>query len=113
MRYKSIRDLVERDSGKVIFDLKPVWLMSPVSVADTLPLATEQFDVVVFDEASQIRLEEAVPALTRARQVIVVGDEMQLPPSSFFAASGRDEDDLTIEAEIDEDGESIVADLSS
>jgi hypothetical protein len=109
MRYKSIRDLVEGDSGKVIFDLKPVWLMSPLSVADTLPLVADQFDVVVFDEASQIRLEEAVPALTRARQVIVVGDEMQLPPSEFFSASGGEEDDLTVE----EDGEAIAVDLSS
>ena len=92
MRYKSIRDLVAGESGMVIQDLKPVWLMSPLSVSDTLPLDGDPFDVVIFDEASQVPLEEAVPALFRAAQAIVVGDEMQLPPTSFFA-SRQDEDD--------------------
>ena len=63
MRYKSIRDLVSGDSGQVIKDLKPVWLMSPLSVSDTLPMGATYFDVVIFDEASQITLEEAVPSL--------------------------------------------------
>ncbi len=84
MRYKSIRDLMAGDSGTVIRDLKPVWLMSPLSVSDTLPLDADHFDVVIFDEASQITLEEAVPSIFRARQAIVVGDEMQLPPTSFL-----------------------------
>lgn len=85
MRYRSIRELVEGDSGLVIRDLKPVWLMSPLSVSDTLPLTDEFFDVVIFDEASQVPLEESVPSLFRGRQVIVVGDEMQLPPTDFFS----------------------------
>ncbi len=63
-RFKSIRDLVAGPSGVVIRDLKPVWLMSPLSVADTLPLEAA-FDVVIFDEASQIPLEDAVPAAHR------------------------------------------------
>jgi hypothetical protein len=92
MRYKSIRDLAAGESGMVLQDLKPVWLMSPVSVSDTLPLDTSPFDVVIFDEASQVPLEEAVPALFRAEQVIVVGDEMQLPPTSFFAARPEEEE---------------------
>ena len=82
-------------------DLKPVWLMSPLSVSDTLPLDPDLFDVVIFDEASQIPVEEAVPALYRAPQVIVVGDEMQLPPTNFFcgrAAMTR----TTLEVEEDE-----------
>ena len=70
-------------------DLKPVWLMSPLSVSDTLPLRTDAFDVVIFDEASQITLEEAVPSIFRAPQAIVVGDEMQLPPTDFFSARAR------------------------
>ncbi len=84
MRHRSIRDLSDDETGLVINDLKPVWLMSPLSVSDTLPLSPDLFDVVIFDEASQIPTEEAVPALSRARQVVVVGDEMQLPrpPSS-------------------------------
>ena len=105
MRYKSIRDLMAGDSGSVIRDLKPVWLMSPLSVSDTLPLDTDHFDVVIFDEASQITLEEAVPSIFRARQAIVVGDEMQLPPTSFFVSQqADDEHELTFE----EDGELVT-----
>jgi len=110
MRYKSIRDLVAGDSGRVIQDLKPVWLMSPLSVSDTLPLDGEQFDVVVFDEASQVTLEEAIPAIFRAKQVIVVGDEMQLPPTNFFSAKGDDEETLEVE---DEQGQRLEYDLGS
>ena len=105
MRYRSIRDLSDDETGPVVIDLKPIWLMSPLSVSDTLPLHPELFDVVIFDEASQIPTEEAVPALSRAPQVIVVGDEMQLPPTSFFA-SARDDDDMQVMAE--EDGQSVA-----
>lgn len=110
MRYKPVRDLAEGDSGLVVGDLKPVWLMSPLSVSDTLPLDDDTFDVVIFDEASQIPLEEAIPPLFRAKQTIVVGDEMQLPPTNFFSAR-RDEDEelLTLEHE----GELIEYDLES
>lgn len=103
MRFKSIRDLAAGDSGQVVRDLKPIWLMSPLSVSDTLPLDAGTFDVVIFDEASQIPVEEAVPAAYRAQQVIVVGDEMQLPPTSFFSTSSTDDDEITLE----EEGEKI------
>ncbi|MDA1163592.1 MAG: AAA domain-containing protein [Planctomycetota bacterium] len=110
MRYKPIRDLVAEESGLVVRDLKPVWLMSPLSVSDTLPLDTEHVDVVIFDEASQITLEEAVPSLFRATQAIVVGDEMQLPPTNFFSSSpSEDEEQLTFE----EGGEVVEYDLNS
>ena len=111
MRYKSIRDLVSGDSGEVIKDLKPVWLMSPLSVSDTLPMDATYFDVVIFDEASQITLEEAVPSLFRAPQAIVVGDEMQLPPTDFFSA--RQASDEEEELLIEEAGEVIHYDLAS
>ena len=104
MRYKSIRDLMAGDSGSVIRDLKPVWLMSPLSVSDTLPLNADNFDVVIFDEASQITLEEAVPAIFRAKQTIVVGDQMQLPPTSFFMSQRPSEND---EMTFEEDGELV------
>jgi hypothetical protein len=110
MRYKSIRDLVAGDSGEVVKDLKPVWLMSPLSVSDTLPLDPDHFDVVIFDEASQITLEEAVPTIFRARQAIVVGDEMQLPPTDFFSARRPEEED---EETGEEDGEPLGYDLDS
>jgi predicted DNA-binding WGR domain protein len=109
MRYKSIRDLAAGDTGQVIQDLKPIWLMSPLSVSDTLPLDPDLFDVVIFDEASQIPLEEAIPAIYRSHQVIIVGDEMQLPPTTFFASS-RGEDESVI---VEEEGERIEVDLDS
>lgn len=109
MRYRSIRDLSDDQTGVVIRDLKPIWLMSPLSVSDTLPLSPDLFDVVIFDEASQIPTEEAVPALSRARQIVVVGDEMQLPPTSFFSASGEGEDALVV----DEEGERIAINLDA
>ncbi len=109
MRYKSIRDLAADDTGQVIQDLKPIWLMSPLSVSDTLPLDPGLFDVVIFDEASQIPLEEAIPAIYRSHQAIVVGDEMQLPPTTFFA-SARTEDESVI---VEEEGERFEVDLDS
>ncbi len=110
MRYKSIRDLAAGESGMVLQDLKPVWLMSPLSVSDTLPLDASPFDVVIFDEASQVPLEEAVPALFRAAQAIVVGDEMQLPPTSFFA-SRTDEEEGGVMVE-DDSGAMVEYELS-
>ena len=109
MRYKAIRELVAGDTGKIIRDLKPIWLMSPLSVSDTLPLDPDLFDVVIFDEASQIPLEEAIPAIYRSHQVIIVGDEMQLPPTTFFAAT-RAEDESVI---VEENGERFEVDLDS
>ena len=110
MRYKSIRELAGGNTGEVVRDLKPIWLMSPLSVSDTLPLDPGLFDVVIFDEASQIPVEEAVPALYRAPQVIVVGDEMQLPPTSFFTAHRAPEDDELV---IEEEGDRIEVALDA
>jgi hypothetical protein len=87
----AMRDFLSPGPASVVRDLKPIWMMSPLSVADTLPLVDDLFDVVIFDEASQIPLEDAIPTLYRAHQCIIVGDEMQLPPSSFFAARGDDD----------------------
>ena len=98
MRYKAIRELASGESGLVVRDLKPVWMMSPLSISDTLPLETDYFDVVIFDEASQIPVEEAIPSLYRSPQVIIVGDEMQLPPTNFFGGhadpAGIDDDEM-------------------
>ncbi|MEJ7805968.1 MAG: AAA domain-containing protein, partial [Telluria sp.] len=104
MRYKAIRELASEESGLVVRDLKPVWMMSPLSISDTLPLETDYFDVVIFDEASQIPVEEAIPSLYRSPQVIIVGDEMQLPPTNFFGGHADP-------ADIDDDD--MLADLSS
>lgn len=94
MRYKSIRELSGKESGLVLKDIKPVWLMSPLSVSDSLPLDKQYFDAIIFDEASQITLEEGIPSLYRAPQTIIVGDEKQMPPTNFFTAKAEDPDDL-------------------
>ena len=86
--------------------------MSPLSVCDSLPLDTQFFDVVIFDEASQITLEEGIPALFRAPQTIIVGDDKQMPPSNFFSAKADDPEDLeTIEGE--KEDEILSADADS
>jgi hypothetical protein len=72
--------------------IKPVFLMSPISVAQFLQPGGFQFDLLVIDEASQIRPEDALGAVARAGQVIVVGDPRQLPPSSFFDRLVQDEE---------------------
>ena len=83
--------------------------MSPLSVSDTLPLDPDLFDVVIFDEASQIPLEEAIPAIYRAAPGHRRGDEMQLPPTTFFATARNDEESFVVE----EEGEQIEMDLDS
>ncbi len=97
MRHRSIREMATGESGVVVRDLRPIWLMSPLSVSDTLPLETDLFDVVIFDEASQIPVEDAVPSVLRAPQVIVVGDRMQMPPTRFFSSDDDDDAELVVD----------------
>jgi len=113
MRFKSIRELSEKESGLVLKALKPVWLMSPYSVSDSLPLDEDHFDVVIFDEASQITLEEGVPALYRSQQTIIVGDEKQMPPTDFFGTRADDPEDLDRNIETDDEGERMTIDADS
>jgi very-short-patch-repair endonuclease len=83
--------------------------MSPLSVAQYLEASHETFDVVIFDEASQIPVWDAIGAIARGRQLIVVGDPKQLPPTNFFTANADNEDDLTPEEH--KDLESILDEL--
>lgn len=78
----SVRSLMKR-SGDAIQSLKPIFLMSPLSVAQLLP-NNIKFDVVIMDEASQLRPEDAIGSIARAKQVVIVGDPKQMPPSDFF-----------------------------
>ncbi len=90
-----VRKLIEQ-AGSAIQHLKPVFLMSPLSVAQFLPPGRMTFDLLVIDEASQVAPEDALGAVARAKQVIVVGDHKQLPPTNFFKmvnAGGGDDDD--------------------
>lgn len=90
-RHLPLRKLMT-DAGNAIQAMKPVFMMSPLSVATYLPANTVEFDLVVFDEASQVKPVDAFGAIVRAKQSVVVGDSKQLPPSSFFdsALSGDD-----------------------
>ena len=80
-----------RESGSVILNLTPCLLMSPLSVATFLEKDAVRFDVVLFDEASQVPTEEATGAILRGNQLIVAGDVKQLPPTRFFERSLDDE----------------------
>lgn len=106
-----------RNSQDVICAIKPVWVMSPLSVSMLRPKAGS-FDVVIFDEASQILPWDAVTAIKASRQVVVAGDDQQLPPTTFFAGSDREEEADMFEDEGDneahlQDFESILAFMKS
>ena len=88
---RSIRTLI-RQTGHALAAIKPVVLASPLSAAMHLDPDLPPFDLVVFDEASQVPLADALGALSRATSAIVVGDSRQLPPTSFFdSATGADD----------------------
>ncbi|HSU66726.1 MAG TPA: DEAD/DEAH box helicase, partial [Tepidisphaeraceae bacterium] len=86
------------EGGDPLFDLCPVWMASPETVAQLFP-REPIFDVVIFDEASQCRLEEALPVLTRARRVVIAGDPQQLPPTRFFESAVAESTDEEIESD--------------
>ncbi len=88
-RFKSIRELLHAGADSLLMELKPIWMMSPHAIADTFDM-TALFDVIIYDEASQARVEEAYPSLLRANQYIIFGDENQMPPSNYFRKSEQD-----------------------
>ncbi|RBY88078.1 DNA helicase [Blastococcus sp. TBT05-19] len=103
-----VRQLLAR-YGELITAVMPCVLVSPDSVARFFPAAAGQFDLVVFDEASQIRVADAVGALGRARAAVVVGDSKQMPPTSFLEPTTTTTDDsVEVETAV-EDEESILS----
>lgn len=92
--FKSIPNLVTT--------LRPCFMMSPLSVSVFLEADTYNFDMVIFDEASQVHTEDAIGSIMRGKQVIIVGDTKQLPPTSFFTTSLNDED-FDVDSEDDSD----------
>ena len=103
-RHKSIRYLMTH-AGNMIQRIKPIFLMSPISVAQYLPPEKLEFDLLVIDEASQVRPEDALGSIARAKQIVVVGDQKQLPPTSFF---DRLTDNIVNKEEDDEEEIPIV-----
>ena len=76
----------------LVTSLRPCFMMSPLSVSMFLEAQSYSFDLVIFDEASQVHTEDAIGAIMRGKQIIIVGDTKQLPPTSFFSTSLNDED---------------------
>lgn len=100
-RFISVRDLTQR-AGKALLELKPCWMMSPLAVAQYIPKGMLKFDLCIIDEASQMPPEAAIGALLRSKQIMVVGDTNQLPPSSFFKKMVDDEESDEDENVLDE-----------
>lgn len=98
----SLRKLVNEFAGDGLVDILPVWLASPEIVSAIFPLKEGLFDLVIFDEASQCTVESGIPAIYRAKQLIVAGDEKQLPPFNMFQSSVVNEDDEEEQYELDE-----------
>ena len=108
MRFLPIRSLLER-APNLTRRLKPCFLMSPLSVAQYLPTNDAGFDLVVFDEASQIPTWDAVGVIARANNAIIVGDPKQLPPTAFFQRQDAVAEEITEQNEDEvEDMESIL-----
>lgn len=101
-RHKPVRQMAA-EMGDAMSKLAPCMLMSPLSVAQFLPSEQALFDLVIFDEASQISPWDAIGTMARGKQVIIAGDPRQMPPTSFFNRAANDVDDDT-----EEDMESIL-----
>lgn len=106
-RQKPVRQLLEQIPS-IVPALKPCFLMSPLSVAQYLSPECAAFDLIVFDEASQIPVWDAIGAIARGKQLIVVGDPKQMPPTSFFEKLKDDDDVPEDEAPPEKDMESIL-----
>lgn len=91
-RHLPLRRLLE-ETPDLLTALFPCWMASPLSVSRLLAGDQTYFDVVIFDEASQIFPEDGVPSILRAESLVVAGDRHQLPPTSFFGAGGNEDED--------------------
>ncbi len=110
-RHLPIRQLLAR-AGAAVQAIKPVFMMSPLSVAEFLTPGAVRFDLLVIDEASQVEPVDAFGAIARAAQMVVVGDQRQLPPSPFFKVAGAGDDRPPDDPTADDDG-LPTADLES
>ncbi len=94
----------------VILDIKPCFMMSPISIAQYLDpdIYESEFDYIIFDEASQVKVEDAIGAMMRGKHYVIFGDRKQLPPTSFFDAKNENEEDDEEEFSDIKDDESIL-----
>ena len=96
--HRAVRQLL-KDAGSAVQAIKPVFMMSPLSVAQFLAPGAVEFDLLVIDEASQVQPVDALGAIARSRQLVVVGDSRQLPPSRFFMRMTTEEPEGAEQAE--------------
>lgn len=99
-RHLPLRELMSKIPD-ALTKLTPCLLMSPLSIAQYLAANSSVFDVVIFDEASQIPVWDAIGAIARGKQVVMVGDPKQLPPTSFFDRAESTQDDADVEADLE------------
>ncbi|MEZ8381594.1 DUF4011 domain-containing anti-phage protein Hhe [Vibrio splendidus] len=112
-RHISIRNLVTR-AGDAMIGHKPCFMMSPMAVAKYIPPGALNFDIVVMDEASQVKPQDALSCFARGKQIVVVGDSKQLPPTSFFEKSVANEiDGDSEETGVIDEAESILDAVSA
>ena len=103
------RELTKR-AAKSLLEIKPCWMMSPLAVAQYINKGAIDFDLLIVDEASQMTPEDALGAIVRSKQTMIVGDTNQLPPTSFFKKyidSAEEDDDLITEESILEMANSV------
>lgn len=108
-RHLSPRQLLAK-APHVLTSLRPCWTMSPILAAEVIPADLRLFDVVIFDEASQIPPAEAISSLVRAPQAVIAGDKEQLPPTSFFSSgpNENDDEDDDVDLSMTKDMESLL-----
>lgn len=111
-RHKPIRKLLAEAPG-VLLALFPCWMASPLSVSQLIAGDQQYFDVVLFDEASQVLPEDAVPAILRGARVVVAGDRQQLPPTLFFVDGANEDDSGTDDGLMTEGFESLLDQMSA
>lgn len=103
-RARRLREFIELGAGLGLMKLRPVWLMNPDVASRVLPLKAGLFDTVIYDEASQMPVEYALPTLFRGKITVVSGDEKQMPPTAFFASKVESDEGNAFDGELpDED----------
>lgn len=102
-RARRLREFMELGAKLGLMKLRPVWLMNPDVASRVLPLQSAMFDAVVYDEASQMRVEHALPSLYRGSLSIISGDEKQMPPTTFFGSKAESDEAEVYDGEVPED----------
>lgn len=96
--HPTIRELLESDAKDWMYTLLPIWMLNPSQVGDFFPLERQLFDMVLFDESTQIPLRNALGSLQRAKRALVLGDEHQMSPTHFFKSGDSEPIDLLHQA---------------